>query len=194
MGLTAPGLELPLQQEGTTIMMPAGVVFCRGCWKTAITIVLVLSVGGAPLNAKGKTEKVNEPQDYTSGLAAGQRDAKRSGVWVLSGLNLGATRLILPWVIGTEVPGGNLVGRSAKYVGGYVDKYKSKAKPRNFQYSLAGVAVTPSNSDKKGCNPNGPSFDKYDMENCLDCGCQILDGLSVLSACVPHGSIGSCSF
>jgi hypothetical protein len=57
-------------------MMPAGVVFFRGFWKTAITIVLVLSVGGAPLNAKGKMEKVNEPYDYTSGLAAGMRDAR----------------------------------------------------------------------------------------------------------------------
>jgi len=175
-------------------MITAGAVFGRNRWKHAVVLILLLGVGSTPLLAKGKTEKVNEPSEHASGLAAGQRDARGSGVWVLSGLNLGPTRLILPWVIGTEVPGGNLVGKSAVYVGGYVDEYQSKAKPRNFQYSLAGVAVTPSNSDKKGCNPNGPSFDKYDMENCLDCGCQILDGLSVLSACVPHGSIGSCSF
>jgi hypothetical protein len=151
MRLTEPGLELPLQQEKTIIMMPAGVVFCRGCWKTAVAIVLVLSVGGAPLNAKGKTERVNEPREYFSGLAAGHSDARGSGVWVLSGLNLGPTRLILPWVIGTEVPGGNLVGKSAQYVGGYVDEYQSKAKPRNFQYSLVAGAGRDSDQEAMDC-------------------------------------------
>jgi len=182
MGLTEPGLELPLQQEGTIIMMPAGVVFCRGCWKAAVAIVLMLSVGGAPLNAKGKTEKVNEPREYFSGLAAGHSDARGSGVWVLSGLNLGPTRLILPWVIGTEVPGGNLVGRSAKYVGGYVDEYQSKAKPRNFQYSLAGVAVTPSSFNEEECASCCPSFSEEKCAaGCAEAGLGV--GLGAIEGC-----------
>jgi hypothetical protein len=32
--------------------------------------------------------------------------------------SLGNTNLILPWVIGTEMPGGDLVGKSAEQVGG----------------------------------------------------------------------------
>jgi hypothetical protein len=38
------------------------------------------------------------------------------GIGVRSGLRLGPTRLILPWVIGTEVPGGSLVGKPSEYV------------------------------------------------------------------------------
>jgi len=111
--------------------------------RAAIAIALMLSAGTVSLPAKGKTEQADVPRDYSNGLAAGQRDARDCGIAVLSGLRLGKRNLILPWVIGTEMPGGDLVGKSAEYVGGYVEEYRNKAKPKRFLYSLAGAEVEP---------------------------------------------------
>ena len=163
-------------------MITAGAVFGRNRWKHAVVLILLLGVGSTPLLAKGKTEKVNEPSEHASGLAAGQRDARGSGVWVLSGLNLGPTRLILPWVIGTEVPGGNLVGKSAVYVGGYVDEYQSKAKPKHFSYSLVGVAVTSSSFNEEECASCCPSFSEEKCAaGCAEAGLGV--GLGAIEGC-----------
>ncbi|OHD73118.1 MAG: hypothetical protein A2V99_10615 [Spirochaetes bacterium RBG_16_67_19] len=172
--------------------------------RAAIAIALMLSAGTVSLPAKGKTEQADVPRDYSNGLAAGQRDARDCGIAVLSGFRLGKRNLILPWVIGTEMPGGDLVGKSAEYVGGYVEEYRNKAKPKRFLYSLAGAEVEPpanTGKDTKdscsdcGCCSSGGEFDE---EVCLGCaglglgaGCEILEGLGEVASGVGS-AMNSC--
>jgi hypothetical protein len=138
----------------------------------AIAIALVLA-SGASLAAQQQSE------DYAHGLVAGQRDARDNGVGVLSGVRLGRTRLVLSWVLGTAVPGGDLVGKSAEYVGGYMDEYKSKAKPRNFQYSRVAWS----------------NWDDQDTKDCacgaLQCVGTILFGILEAAGSVA-GALSSC--
>ncbi len=101
--------------------------------RTGLSGLLILCLAAAPVFA--------QQTDYDQGKLQGEVDAKGQAIWILSGLLLGPIGLILPWIINPRVPGGNLIGKSAEYVAGYMDGYRREAKPKNFLYSLIGFAV-----------------------------------------------------
>jgi len=123
-------------------MTPTRFIFSKNGLKT-IAVLLVLCVATIPVVAQENSDEgsVEPGDDYDSGLAAGKQDARGKGIWILSGLFLGPIGLILPWVISPKVPGGNLIGKSAKYIDGYTEGYKNKARARNFMYSLLGFPI-----------------------------------------------------
>jgi hypothetical protein len=93
---------------------------------------------------KQSQEELGQPPGedaYESGYLDGQRDGTGNKNWLISGLFLGPIGVMLPWVFGTKVPGGNLIGRSPEYVEGYTKGYKNQAGAENFLYSMKGCGI-----------------------------------------------------
>ena len=104
---------------------------------------LVLCMAASLLLAQEESEQPPEEDTYDSGYFAGRRAGAGTGNknWFASGLFLGPVGVILPWVFGPKVPGGNLIGKSPDYVEGYAKGYKEIAGQENFLYSLKGCGI-----------------------------------------------------
>jgi len=128
----------------------------------ALCVMLTLLCVAVPLMA----QQAEKPSDggYVQGKADGERDGRGSPLWILAGLAGGAISCLVfglaPMIVGIPCgvagaaatvaapyslspapsPSG-LVGKSAEYVRGYTDGFKSKSNSGNALYSGIGCGV-----------------------------------------------------
>ena len=100
----------------------------------AVSMALILLV--MPLLAQDSTG------EYMQGKIDGERDARGEGAWFFAGCLLGATGILIAYIVEPNVPAAQLVGKSNAYVLGYSDGYKRKTQSLNAKNAMTGCGIS----------------------------------------------------
>ncbi len=100
-----------------------------------ITSFFVLLLIAIQLSAQEKTSS-----DYLQGRADGERDAKGNPLWIAAGC-LPPYGNLAAYLIKPNPPAHALLGKSASYIQGYTEGYKSKSAGKNVHVFLSGYGM-----------------------------------------------------
>lgn len=103
----------------------------------------ILKITKEPLKKAGVEVGGTQAGGYSQGKADGRRDgnAAASPLWGLAGLGCGCFGVGAAFLIAPPVPGEKLIGKSADYVNGYSEGYKSAVVMRQVGYASAGWLI-----------------------------------------------------
>jgi len=111
--------------------------------KTMVALGLIMLLGGMPLMlTASRCSAADGSADYSQGADAGKASAKTgSDGWIVGGFCCGIFGIAGAALIAPTVPQDQIEGKSADYVKGFSDSYKSVRSKKNIGKAVTGCIV-----------------------------------------------------
>jgi len=101
-------------------------------------------LSGTPFSVKAEVSPAVSEEDYETGLATGERDAKYQvkASWMLVGALLGPLGYLPALALPIKTLPERVAGKSPEYVRGYEKGYRRMVRKKRVIYNSAGFAIT----------------------------------------------------